>query len=399
MKRTIFLGIVLCSLAWSKDDAFRQALQDGSLEGSLYALYYDRKSDTDTLDYTAAVAGGSLEYTTAKTPGIYIRAKLQSTNPVGSQTRPEASRLIGVDGRGVDALAVAHLGLIDGNHLLTLGRQELDTPLMNGDTTRVIPYTYRGVGYQWDGPEASRIVLGKVEEIKALESRFFEPVSDSGELKDGVWYAGVEDQVSEGLGYFVYYYQAEGLYNAIFFQLDETFDWDGVRIISGLQYVKTYRNGEGANIDPAREEGGDDIALAGIRLGFKYDTYGLIVAHSENSGQDGLGRAYGGEAKLFTTTMITDGIHRGSPKTTSLRLKYDWTPDTSSRIICNLTEYGTDAHDKVPDSATNDYTSVYVDLKHAVAGDSLVYFQYEKLDKTIADTSMEEFRFSFVQWF
>jgi hypothetical protein len=397
--KPIVLIIAACfSLVSAAEDALQKALQNGTLEGSLYLLYYDQKSDRDTETYTSAAAGGSLEYTTAKTPGIYLRAKLGTTNPTGKAVHPERARLGDENGESVDVLGVAHLGFIDGNHLLTIGRQELDTPLLNGDTTRVLPYSYRGVGYMWSGPEKSRVVLGHMEEVRPFDSRRFEPVSDSGVLESGVWYAGAESLPSEGLGFQAYYYQADGLYDALFFQLDESVEWKGMRLFAGTQYVKSYRNG-GENIDPLREEGGDDIALAALRLGFKRDTVGLIVAHSQNSGQDGLGRAYGGQAKLFTTTLDSEGIHRGSPKTTSVRLKYDWTPETSSRLVYNTTAYAVEAHDKLPDSMTDDYTVLYADLQHAVPGDALVYFQYEQLARSVSKTTQETFRFSFVQWF
>lgn len=394
------LGIFLLLLApLSAEKSFKELLQGGQTEGSLYALYYDRQSDRVGAEYTAAAVGGTLAYTSPKEAGAYVSARLQSTNLTGARTNPELSRLVGADKQSVDALTEAYLGLIDGNHLLRLGRQHLDTPLLNGDTTRVVPYSYNAIHYQWNGSDKSRAVLGKVNRIKPFDSRFFEPVSDSGELDDGIWYAGLEDRRLSGLSYILYYYQAPLLYDAFFVEVDDSYDLDGMQIFSGIQYVKSYENGEGENIDPLREEGGGDVALAALRLGFKAGTYGLIVAHSQNSGQDGLGRAYGGMAELFTTTMVTDGIHRGSPKTTSVRLKYDWTPETSTRLIYNLTDYGVDAHDKVPGSTTNDYKSFYADLKYEMPGDALVYFQYEQLDKELAQSDLNEFRFSFVQWF
>ena len=394
------LGICLLLIAsLFGENSFKELLEGGVTEGSLYALYYDRKHDVVGSEYTAAAVGGSLAYTSRKEAGIFVSAKLRSTNLTGAKNNPELSRLVGTDQKSVDALSEAYLGLVDGNHLLRIGRQYLDTPLLNGDTTRVVPYTYNGVQYQWSGSDKSRAVLGKVHEVKAFDSRFFEAVSDSGSLDDGIWYLGLEDRRISGLGYIFYYYQAKQLFDTLFVEIDDSYDLDGVQIFSGIQYIKTYENGEGENIDPSREEGGGDVALAALRLGFKAGTYGLIVAHSQNSGRDGLGRAYGGMAELFTTTMITDGIHRGSPKTTSLRLKYDWTPETSTRLIYNVTEYGVDAHDKVPASATNDYKSFYADLQYEMPGDALVYFQYEQIDKELEKTDLNEFRFSFVQWF
>lgn len=381
------------------EESFKHLLEGGQAEGGLYALYYDRKSDTLGSEYTAAAVGGSLAYTSRKEAGTYISARLQSTNLTGARTNPALSRLVVEDEKSVDALSEAYLGMIDGNHLLRIGRQQLDTPLLNGDATRVVPYTYNGVHYQWTGSDKSRAVLGKVNEIKPFDSRFFEKLSDSGELDDGVWYLGLEDRRVSGLGYVLYYYQAPLLYDAVFMEIDDSYELDGVQIFSGIQYIKTYENGEGENIDPSREEGGADVALAALRLGFKAGTYGLIIAHSQNSGQDGLGRAYGGQAELFTTTMITEGIHRGSPKTTSVRLKYDWAPHTSSRVIYNVTDYGVDAHDKVANSATNDYTSLYIDLKYETADDVMVYFRYEQLDREAKETDLNEFRFAFVQWF
>ena len=397
IKKSFFFLLMLIPLFG--ENSFKHLLEGGVAEGSLYALYYDRTSDTEGAEYTAAAVGGSLAYTSPKESGMYISARLQSTNLTGARNNPALSCLVGPDEKSVDVLSEAYIGMIDGNHLLRIGRQQLDTPLLNGDTTRVVPYTYNGVSYQWSGSEKSRAVLGKVNEIKTLESRFFDSSSASGELDDGVWYLGLEDRRASGLGYILYYYQAPLLYDALFMEIDDSYDVDGVQIFSGIQYIKTYENGDGENIDPEREEGGADVALAAARLGFKAGTYGLIVAHSQNSGQDGIGRAYGGEAELFTTTMITDGIHRGSPKTTSVRLKYDWTPLASSRVIYNVTDYGVDTHDKVVNSATNDYRSFYVDLKYEMPGDTLVYFQYEQLDKEAKQTDLNEFRFSFVQWF
>lgn len=381
------------------ENSFKALLSGGKTEGSLYALYYDRQAKRPGDEYTAAVIGGSLAYTTPREQPVYLSARLQSSNLTGARTNPERSRLIGMDRKSVDALSEAYLGLRDGDHQLRIGRQSLDTPLLNGDRTRVVPYTYNGVHYQWNGSDKSRAVLGKVNRIKAFDSRNFDTVSDSGELDDGIWYLGLEDRRLSGLSYVLYYYQASLLYDALFLEIDDSYDLDSVQIFSGIQYIKTWKDGEGKNIDPAREEGGDDVTLAALRLGFKAGTYGLIIAHSQNSGQDGLGRAYGGLAELFTTTMITDGIHRGSPKTTSVRLKYDWSPLTSTRLIYNITDYGVDAHDKVQNSATNDYRSFYADLKYEAADDVMVYFQYEQLDKEEAKTDLNEFRFSFVQLF
>lgn len=394
------LGVFLLMLApLFGENSFKQLLQGGEAEGSLYALYYDRQTDAVGAEYTAAGVGGSLAYTTRREAGLYISARLQTTNLTGAKTNPGLSRLVGEDEKSVDALSEAHLGMVDGNHMLRIGRQYLDTPLLNADTTRVVPYTYNGIHYQWNGSDKSRAVLGKVNEVKAFDNRFFEQESDSGELDDGIWYLGLEDRRTSGLSYVLYYYQAPLLYDAFFVEVDDSYDIDGVQIFSGIQYIKTYENGEGENIDPLREEGGGDVSLAALRLGFKAGTYGLIVAHSQNSGQDGLGRAYGGMAELFTTTMVTDGIHRGSPKTTSVRLKYDWTPETSTRLIYNITDYGVDAHDKVMGSNTNDYKSFYLDLKYEMPGDALVNFQYEQFDKELTKTDLNEFRFSFVQWF
>ncbi len=397
IRQAAFL-LLLASLLFG-ENSLKTLLEGGKSEGSLYGLYYARKADTAASEYTAAAFGASLGYTTSKTRSVYLSARLRSTNLTGARNFPERSRLTGADRKSIDAVDEAYLGMIDGSHLLRIGRQYLDTPLLNGDATRVVPYAYNGIQYQWSGSDRSRAVLGKVNTVKACDSRFFEPVSDSGELDEGVWYLGLEDRRVSGLSYIFYYYRAQKLYDALFVEVDDSYELGAAQIFSGIQYIKTYENDGGENIDPAREEGGSDVALAALRLGFKTGPFGLILAHSQNSGQDGLGRAYGGQAELFTTTMITDGIHRGSPRTTSLRLKYDWAPLTSSRVIYNATDYGAAAHDKVPGSLTNDYTSLYADLRHEVTDDLLVYFQYEQIAHEQEQTDLNEFRFSFVQQF
>lgn len=376
--------------------------KEGSLPEAqlgLFLLSHDREAKTDAASYRATATGGYMAYRTRSVGGVFLDFKLLSVNPVEVQENSGASLLFDEEGKSIDSLIGAYVGMREGSNLLKIGRHELNTPLLNGDGTLLLPYAYKGWSYLWDNRDGNKITLGQVDALKAPDARFFSGFSPGGDISRGVSYLGFEEQGESGLGARLYLYRGEALYDAFFLEATDTYPVGAATVLSGVQYVKTAKNGQGTAMDFSRKEGGDDVELMAARLGFKYDIVGLLVAYSVNNGDDGLGRAYGGYADLFTTTMITDMPSYGGPATTSVRFKFDWFDNASTRLIYNTVAYREKFHPEIPSNMTDDYTSRYGDLRIEFKEGATLYFQYEAVEKETVGSDLTEFRASFIQRF
>ena len=395
MIRICFFIIFLTPFLFGVEN-IKDALKSGELEGQIQALSFDIANDDDTKSAYTTILGGFLNYKSNTYKNTYFGIRFYSVNPVSSSKNPQKFGLFDEDSKSIDSMTEGYIGLIDGRHMLKIGRQHLNTPLMND---KVTPYSYSGLHYKWQAQKNNNIIFGKINTIKKINERHFSTLSDAGEMDDGVAYIGTSNKKASGLAYKLYYYNAKELFDSTFFQVGKDINFDRFKLFSTFQYIKTNKNSSGKNIDPKKENGGNDVQINAIRLGIKYSKAGLLAVYSENNGDDGLAKAYGGQAELFTNTIITTGINRGGPKIVSLRFKYNWSTQISSRLIYSDTKFRLSEHPDVPGSYTNDYRSTYLDTKYKYTKGSYLYIRYEHMDRTLKDTDISYFRAALVQSF
>jgi len=397
MMKIFFLFFLFLSFLLS-GDGLRGILGSGELNGAIQLQHDDISSKDRAQDAHAATLGGFLQYRTKPYKNSFFNIMFNTVNPVSSLKNQKKTGFLTDDKKSVDSLVEAYLCFVDGKHSLKIGREQLDTPLMNSNEARVIPYSYSGFRYLWKNDSSGKIAAGSVSLIKKPTEREFSATGDSGYAEEGILYLGTESR-NWGYDYKIYYYRAKEMFDSLFFQIDKNVDVGRWRLYSGIQYIKTYKNGTGKNIDPQRENGGSDVQISAIRAGFRYEKAGLLAAYSQNSGADGLAKAYGGQAELFTNSMITSGISRGGPETVSLRFKYDWSREISSKVIYADTRFRLKEHPGIPGSYTNDFDTLYFDTKYSYDRDSYIYAGYEHMDREYKNTDMDYLRVVFVQGF
>lgn len=258
---------------------------------------------------------------------------------------------------------------------MRLGNFMLKAPMINDDTTRIVPWSYQGFTYTGDVIEDVRVQVHYINAMRSNTSSKYEKKSASGEIGDsGITMLSFHYNGVEGMHLQSYYYYAPELYSTFIAQSEYEFlDVNDVHHCIGVQYFNSSDGGKYS--DTYSRNGGDDIDLLALRIAVDTENWLVSLNYSKNFGVSGIVKGYGGLAKVYTSSMIANGRGNYKPETWMLKTKYEFPiASYNSEIAFNFTN--TKVHEKRED----DFNAYYVHFKHYFNEDTSIYLRYENMN-------------------
>lgn len=368
--------LLLLPLPLLAGPTFHEALSQGSVEGDIQLFHYDIDKDSGDDAYATAL-GGHLQYTTQTYKELYAQIAFHTSNPVGSQDNKTATGLFNNDkgGKALTALSSSFIGYRRNSRVLKLGNFRLNTPMMNDDTTRIVPWSYQGVAFTSTPRSGLRVQLNHITRIRKNTSDAYEKESASGAFEQGITMLGLHYDPYDELSFYSFYYHAPGLYDTFIAQADFKHPMDDDYFFCmGAQYFNSGNGGKYA-VRESRD-GGDDIDLVALRTSFETEQWQIGLNYSQNFGVSGIVKGYGGLSKVYTSSMIANGRGNYRPETWMLKSRYDLPVTTfgQSELAITLTRT------RVKDARGDDFDAYYGHLRHYFDVDTSLYIRYEHID-------------------
>jgi hypothetical protein len=365
-----------------------RSVTQGLVEGQIKLFYSDIDKETEEDAYATAL-GGYLKYSTDVNRTFYAAVRFHTSQPVGPSLNREQTALFNSDRNG-EQLTVnseAYIGWRGSTRVLKVGNMMLNTPMMNDDTTRIVPWSYQGAAYTGEAVPNTKVQLYHIRQIRSHTSDKYTKESASGEIGSGITMLSIEYDGLEHFDLQSYYYYAPDLYSTFIAQADYklVIDKDNM-ICASIQYFKSGNGGKYAQRE--NKNGGDDIDLLALRIGYDSEDFNINLNYSQNFGISGIVKGYGGLAKVFTTSMVANGRGNYKPETWMLKSTYDL-PRTSwgeSELALNLT------HTRTNDSRGDDFDAVYLHFKQRFNIDTSLYVRYENMDYKNDKSDVKYFR-------
>lgn len=202
------------------------AITSGKLIKHIRSYYMNRHFDEPITQESFAL-GGWLGYETAPWYGLSATVLGYTSQGLGLNDKNKSGAgLLGPDQNGITVLGQAYGQLKMENILIRLYRQAIDTPFINSDDYRMIPYLYEAYTLQTTLIKKVQIFISQITKIKGwADSKFrsmseFAGISDS---NDGVTAAGVTYTPKDNLTIQAWNYYCYNFMNAAFAQID--YDW------------------------------------------------------------------------------------------------------------------------------------------------------------------------------
>ena len=388
MQLKYFSLLLLTPILLMGEFTLPNSVTQGHVEGEIKLFYseIDKKSDEDSY---ATALGGYLKYSTDVNRSFYAAVRFHTSQPVGPSLNRENTALFNSeDGDQLTVNSEAYVGWRGENRILKVGNLMLKTPMMNDDTTRIVPWSYQGAAYTGTAIPHTRVQLYHISQIRSHTSADYTKESASGDIgSKGVTMISAEYDGFEGFDLQSFYYYAPELYSTFIAQADYKYVIDESSLIcASAQYFKSGNGGEFAQTE--NKNGGDDIDLVAFRIGFDSEDLTINLNYSQNFGLSGIVKGYGGLAKVFTTSMVANGRGNYKPETWMLKSTYDL-PRTEwgeSEFALNLT------HTRVHDSRGDDFDAVYWHFKQRFNINNSLFIRYEKLDYKSDKSDVKYFR-------
>ena len=368
-----------------------EAFAEGAVHGQIKFFSYDIDKKSDENAYANAL-GGYLKYSTDTNNSFYASVRFHTSQPVGSNKNKEATALFNNDdnGKALTANSEAYIGWRGAERVLKLGNLMLNTPMMNDDRTRIVPWSYQGAAYTGKAITDIEVQLYHISQIRSHTSDDYKKESASGKIGSGITMLGVHYREVVGverLNLMGYYYYASDLYSTFIAQADYKLVLDSENLLcASIQYFNSGHGGKYAERE--NKNGGDDIDLIAIKVGFDSEDLMISLNYSQNFGLSGIVKGYGGLSKVFTTSMVANGRGNYKPETWMLKTSYD----------LPYTEWGerelafTFTNTRVKDNRGDDFDAYYMHLKQRFNIKTSLYIRYETLDYKNGKSDVDYFR-------
>jgi len=385
-----FLLWLLClsTISLTADSKIQKAFSQANIDAQVKLFYYDIEKKTDEDAYATSI-GGYLKYTTDTSYPLFASVRFHTSNPIGNHLNKSSTSLFNndKDASSLTVISESFLAFKTKNRVVKLGNLMLNTPMMNDDTTRIVPWSYRGIAYTGEVIKDTKTQLYHISAIRSHTSDRYKTKSASGEFGSSgismlsVHYTGIKDMELQS-----FYYYAPELYSTFIAQIDYKYPINNETLFCmGVQYFKSANGGKYA--DSENRNGGDDINLLALKSAIDADNWLISLSYSQNFGLSGIVKGYGGLAKVYTTSMIANGRGNYKPETWMLKSSYNLPFNSyESEIALWLTDT------KVHDSRGDGFRAYYLHLKHFFDKDTSIYLRYENLDYTSQKSDAGYFR-------
>jgi len=354
-----------------------EAVTEGAVHGQIKLFSYDIDKASDEDAYATAV-GGYLVYSTDTVDtnkSIFGSMRFHTSQPVGYGQNREKTSLFKDNGEALTANSEAYIGWRGSGRVLRIGNLMLNTPMMNDDRTRIVPWSYQGAAYTGEAIPDTKVQLNYIRKIRSHISDKYAEESASGEIGSGITMLGIEYDRIKNFDLQSYYYYAPDLYSTFIAQADYKLILDKDNMICvGIQYFNSGNGGKYAETE--NKNGGDDIDLLAIKAGFHAEDWLVSLNYSQNFGISGIVKGYGGLAQVFTTSMIANGRGNYKPETWMLKTVYEFPVDKWGQSDVALTLTNT----RVKDSRGDDFDAYYMHWKHRFNVETSLFVRFEDID-------------------
>ena len=350
------------------------AFENGALHGQIKLFSYDIEKETDEDAYANAI-GGYLKYSTDTRQLFSATVRFHTSQPVGYSHNPEDTALFQANGDALTANSEAFISWNGKGRVLKAGNLMLNTPMMNDDTTRIVPWSYQGMAYTGKAIPDTKVQLYHISQIRSYTSDDYNKESAGGEIGSGITMLGVHYDGLDAIDLQSFYYYAPDLYSTFIAQADYKLVFDDEDLFClNIQYFKSGNGGEYAQTE--NKNGGDDIDLLALKVGYDSEDWRVSLNYSQNFGISGIVKGYGGLSKVFTTSMVANGRGNYKPETWMLKTEYDLPYGKWGQSELAFTYTNTRTHD----SRGDDFDAYYAHWRHRFRIDSSLFVRYETFD-------------------
>ncbi|MEA2048772.1 MAG: OprD family outer membrane porin [Campylobacterota bacterium] len=363
--------VVFVTLTYSKETNSDKKINIGQFKTHIELFHYQILShhEGDSLEARATALGGFIQYTSAPLYHFGLNLKQYASHLIFQSQNPENTSLTDWAGEDINPLSEFNLYYQNDNVHIKAGKQQLQTPLINDDTTRLIPFSYLGLTADINLDTSSKLFLGHISEFRANNSETYTEYSSSGFAEKGVSFVGLHTTL-DSIKAEAYYYYAFKLYNTLHLQVEDHYQYSEEKtLFYGIQAIHTQKNKNGINISNTKNGGGDVKLVAG-KIGIRSEKFSYTASLSYNFGEDGINRGYGGLSSLYTTAMITNGKLDGNPFAKSLKVRY-----TYKNKIYSSALYLTNVSYK--EKSKNSINSIYIDHKFNFRAREYLFLRFE----------------------
>jgi hypothetical protein len=270
-----------------------------SLEPRFYYRYLDNGSGL----HEAFAGGGAMIFTSG-----WWRETLQlgigayTTQPLANGDDPGGTGLLRPDGDGLVVLAEAWAKLRMEPATLTLFRQEMELPFINGDDTRMIPNTFEAYRLDIKPSDIFRFEFAYVAREKSKTSAEFRPMSEVAGLPGvdrGTSVAGFLLGASDATYIGAVTEWTSDLLNIVYVEAGKTWQlWDEFELRGELQFIDQRSVG-------TELLGSFETQLYGASLTASYRSAVLSMSFTSTNNGLKILRQFGG-VPAFNSVMISD---------------------------------------------------------------------------------------------
>lgn len=382
----VLLGFPLC--AQNLENLLHQQHFTGDIQLYTYAI---GDEDPASEGAYATALGGTIGYRYRWNNNVGVNLDYSGSHALGPALHPERLHLFNNDIPSIHLNTIARANIFYSDQVTTarFGYQTLDTPLLNVDSTRIVPWSTESFTLSHIHENKVRAYLSFINRIRANTSHVYQKESASGAIDSGLYIAALTYQPDNFHALETYFYLAPDLYNAFYTQYQNNHPLtDTLYLGFGIQYIKTFANGDSKNADIQGVNGGQDADVIATQLSLDYGDFESSLAYSQNFGQSGINKGYGGLTKLYTTSMVSNGRKNYKPEAWMLKTAYQFSFNNygSSDLAFWLLDT------KHKDPLGNDFTSYYTHLRHFLNVDTSLFIRYEYVDYQKSLTDVDYFR-------
>jgi hypothetical protein len=179
-----------------------------TVDGYIRGTYHNHDIEKDKV-YKDDAVGGKLHIETLSMAGISLGASVYASFTMFNDDNRGLIRLRGERHRSYSILGEMYLKSEFDKNILTLGRQELETPFAQMDDVGMIPNTFEAVTLLNNEMENTTLFLGQIQKMSGVDAEVIDEFSKVNGSKNmqilGLSYDGISD-----LAFSAWYYRLSG---------------------------------------------------------------------------------------------------------------------------------------------------------------------------------------------
>ena len=371
----------------------------GRISGQIRMFYFLQEDSPsgDSYDRTkeSLALGGQLKYETpwlADHFGGVVNGFLAAPLFDGlNRERYAGGGVLDSKNHGYAVVGEAYFKARYGKSIAKVFRQRIETPVINGNDSRLLPNTFEAYGIESTDIEGLSLHAAWVDKIKKRDSDDFISMTEAAGVTDrkgGLIMFGADWKPTDRLGFRAWNYYTPDVDNTFFFQADYSYMiGDGLETHVKFQGISQQNVGDNLLGSISALEGG---LLWGVKFsGVTLDIGGTIVDDS-----DSIRYSYG--VTPFFNNLMSCAFNRAGEKTLYLAAAYDFTEVGIDGFSANIKAGFGDT----PDSGKNasyDRNEYNLNLNYKFSGyldglSLLNRWEYQDADRSMGGSDVVQVR-------